>query len=373
MTIRPDQRVYFWGYGPLLSACYDELCSMVGRVPDAILDSDPAKVGGTFADVRCLSPEVIATADSPVVVVTARRHQAIADSIRQCNPTALVYVVNFQIGFHKAIGLIPVPQLESAPLTAMSTVSFKHKKALVTGATKGIGLAISSQLAALGFDLILVSRNATELSRVAHQLRTLGGCVDTVSTDLASEAGLADMLQHPLLSSQPLDVVFNNAGVSFTHRDCLSQPVHYEAMRYGYALNVIAPVAIAEHALRLASEQRPVRIIQVSSNADSAENTAYTLTKAALNRYAYDSFGLYAQHHADLYLLDPGDVQTPMNPNGSRSVETIFPAALMPLYCRPRCRGAMLHAAEFSGQPCDQAIGHLLHKYPEQWHWEPIS
>lgn len=370
--IQADQPVYFWGFGPLLAACFDELCSMVGRLPEAILDSDAAKVGASIGGVACHSPERMAAAQHPIVVITARRHQPIAAAIKQYNPTAQIYVVNFQLGFHKAIALVPEQALSTTQAVAEHQVSFTGKKALVTGASKGIGQAIARQLAALGFDLILVSRHQADLQTLATPLRDEGHEVQTIAADLSTEQGLASLLQHPALSQQPVDVLFNNAGVSFKHRDSLKQAVNYEEMRYGYALNVIAPVAIAEHCLRLASAHRPLRIINVSSNADTPENTAYTLTKAALNRYTFDSFGLYQRHHADLYLFDPGDVQTPMNPHGSRAVETIFPAALMPLYCRPGTRAAMLHATEFSGLSPVQAMSLLLHKYPEQWRWEPI-
>lgn len=372
LNIQPGQRLYFWGWGPLLTACYEELCSMVGRTPDAILDSDGSKSGKQLSGVPCLHPNALLEAVPPVIVITARKHQPIVAAIREYMPAAQVYVGNFQIGFHKSIGLVAASDLQSATLISRPLPSLQGKRALVTGATKGIGRAVSMKLAEMGLDLVLVSRSELDLASLAATLSTFSIKVQTICADLATEPGLQALLQHPVLAHQTVDVVYNNAAVSFPLRPLITAPMSYEQMRHGYALNVIAPVAIAEHFLRLATPERPVRIINVSSNADTPENSAYTLTKAALNRYSYDSFDTYARHHAALYLFDPGDVQTSMNPAGYRPVESIFPAVLIPLYCRAQGRISVLHATELAGMDLSQSIDSLLNKYPEQWQWEPM-
>lgn len=374
LSDQPTQQVlFFWGYGPLLEACYEELCQLAGRMPDAILDSNRDKQGARLGQIQCWHPEILTQHGSPRIIITARKHQPIVAAIKHYQPNAEVFVVNFQMAYHKAVGLIPLSQVETPGPASLPSISFQQRWALVTGATKGIGHLLAMQLAELGLNLILVSRSASDLQSLAATLTALGRQVKVVAADLSTAAGLQHLLQHSAVSDQPVDLVFNNAAMSFAPRDCLQQSVSAQDMLQAYALNVVAPVAIAEHYLRLASQDRPVRIINVTSNADTPHNTAYTLTKAALNKYTFDSADLYAQQHAHLYLLDPGDVETPMNPAGRRPVSAVMPGALLPLYCRAHPRVSLLHATEFADLSLAEAISLLLHKYPDQWHWEPMS
>ncbi|WP_049561087.1 SDR family NAD(P)-dependent oxidoreductase [Nonomuraea sp. SBT364] len=96
----------------------------------------------------------------------------------------------------------------------MGAFALDGKKALVTGASKGIGKAIALAYAEAGADLALVSRNAESLAEVAKEVEALGRQAVVIPADLTSReaasaavAGAVDGLGH-------LDVVVNNAGGS---------------------------------------------------------------------------------------------------------------------------------------------------------------
>lgn len=90
----------------------------------------------------------------------------------------------------------------------MSKSTSARPVALVTGASRGIGRAIATQLAGQ-YDLILVARDHERLENVAATCRELGAQVQTLLLDVADGAGTA-----AALAGLHVDVLVNNAGVA---------------------------------------------------------------------------------------------------------------------------------------------------------------
>ena len=85
--------------------------------------------------------------------------------------------------------------------------SYKGKKALITGASSGIGREMAIYLSSLGFDLILVSRSKEKLEELASELNTK---VKLVVIDLANEKHAKDV--YMLAKNEHIDFLVNNAG-----------------------------------------------------------------------------------------------------------------------------------------------------------------
>ena len=151
--------------------------------------------------------------------------------------------------------------------------------ALVTGASSGIGAVFARKLAARGYDLLLVARDADRLAALATELAALGAVGTPVPADLGSEAGLA-ATEAALATAGRLDLLVNNAGFGTTGTLREAQLEKQDAM---LQLHVIAVNRITHAALQLMARRRSGGIIAVSSVAsfaNSSGNVNYCATKA---------------------------------------------------------------------------------------------
>lgn len=96
----------------------------------------------------------------------------------------------------------------------MSTPKEPRRVAFVTGASRGIGKAISLRLARDGRHVVLASRTAGPLSDLAEQIRSQGGSASFKAVDVGDAAALAKSIDEVVAEQGRLDILVNNAGIT---------------------------------------------------------------------------------------------------------------------------------------------------------------
>jgi NAD(P)-dependent dehydrogenase (short-subunit alcohol dehydrogenase family) len=158
--------------------------------------------------------------------------------------------------------------------------------ALVTGSTSGIGLAVTRQLAASGYRVVVHSKSSLDAGRA---LATELGIAHYVQADLAIDVDRSRLIDEAVAVWGRLDVLVNNAGMSqvIPHHDlAAATPDVWHDL---YEVNVIAPfrlITAAEPFLRAAAHHsRAAAVVNIGSHAGVRPKGAsipYAASKAAL-------------------------------------------------------------------------------------------
>ena len=182
--------------------------------------------------------------------------------------------------------------------------------AIVTGASRGLGLALARELAARGYRLVIDARGADALERARAELaeRTTVDALPGDVTDPRHREALA------AAAGDRVDVLVNNASLLGPSPQ---PPLHtYPLAEFErvYAVNVIAPLALAQLALPRMDEGAV--ILNVTSDAAVEPYPGwggYGSSKAALEQLT----AILAAEHERLriYAVDPGDMRTRMHPD----------------------------------------------------------
>ena len=93
--------------------------------------------------------------------------------------------------------------------------TLKGKVAVVTGASRGIGLAIARKLGSLGAKLSLCARRADKLENVASELKSAGAEVVVVVADVTSPDHIRSLVEETKQAFDSIDILVNNAGIGY--------------------------------------------------------------------------------------------------------------------------------------------------------------
>ncbi|HEX5387364.1 MAG TPA: SDR family oxidoreductase [Gemmatimonadales bacterium] len=182
--------------------------------------------------------------------------------------------------------------------------------ALVTGASAGIGREFSEQLAARGYDLLIVARDAARLDAFARQLATRHGIVaHAISADLSLDDGVSRLIDEIRVRG-PLAVLVNNAGFGTNGPLATAPTESQEAM---LRLHVLAPMRLTQAVLPAMLERGAGWLINVSSIAgftSAAGRVNYCATKAYLTNFSEGLAAELAGSGVRVQALCPGFTHT---------------------------------------------------------------
>lgn len=181
--------------------------------------------------------------------------------------------------------------------------------ALITGATAGIGAEFASQLAASGFDLVLVARDGHRLERRATELRAeFGVTVEVLAADLVSRADLAAVEARVGASGdRRVTMLVNNAGFG------LLKPFDENAVddeQRMLDLLVTAPMRLAHSALRQMLSGGSGTIVNIASVAGYTPRGTYGASKAWVLSFSRWANLTYRRRGIAVTAVAPGFVHT---------------------------------------------------------------
>ena len=191
----------------------------------------------------------------------------------------------------------------------LSAFRLDGKRALVTGAGRGIGLAIAQALAAVGAHVTLAARSKVEIEKAAAEIAALGQLADFIVLDITNLSQTRKYIE----AQEPFDVLINNAG---TNRPGPFMDMSVDDYDTVFDLNSRA-VFFASQAVarRLISAKKPGSIVNISSqmgHVGAAGRTIYCASKHAVEGLTKAMGVELAPHNIRVNTICPTFIETPL-------------------------------------------------------------
>ena len=201
------------------------------------------------------------------------------------------------------------------------------RQALVTGANKGLGLAIAKGLASAGLSVWMGARDRSRGEEAVKSLRGEGLDVRFVEIDVADDASVrraAETLGHEI---NALHVLVNNAGIVLDLQTPPSE-LGMDEVKATYEVNVFGPIRVTQAFAPLLKAADDARIVNMSSGLGSltlitdptslfstVNLLAYTSSKVALNAVTVSFAKEFEPFGIKVNAVEPGNVRTDLNGN----------------------------------------------------------
>jgi gluconate 5-dehydrogenase len=196
----------------------------------------------------------------------------------------------------------------------MNRFSVNGKLALITGASRGIGLGAARALAASGADLVLVGRDVAELERAAEELRQVTQHVHVAPYDLSNTVGIAEWFESICAIAGIPEILVNSAGIT---RRGLAIDLSLDDWDAVMTLNAKAIFELSRcFARRLIREGRGGRIINIASLMTAAARpgtSPYAASKGAVGQLTKALAVEWASQGILVNAIAPGYIATDLN------------------------------------------------------------
>ena len=190
--------------------------------------------------------------------------------------------------------------------------SLEGRRALVTGASKGIGFETCRVLADAGADIAAVGRDEAGLAEVCKSVEALGRRCVPITADLATVEGPRAAARKALEAFGTIDILVNNAGVT-TIKSIIDTPV--DDWEWVNNVNLRAPYLLAQALVPKMIEQRMGKVINISSQSGVValdDHGAYGASKGGLNMLTRVMTVEWAKHNIQSNSICPTVILTPM-------------------------------------------------------------
>lgn len=184
-------------------------------------------------------------------------------------------------------------------------------RALITGASSGIGRATAIALAEAGYNILLVARDQTKLGQVAAEVESQGRTAETLSLDLGKVEEIQGKLR-AFIGEGGVDVLVNNAGIGYTGRLADMPLADWQQVMNLNLGGVFECTRAVLPMMRKAGSGTIVNIASVAAYTAFPEWGAYGVSKAALVSLSKAFAVEEREHGIRVTIVSPGAVNTPI-------------------------------------------------------------
>jgi NAD(P)-dependent dehydrogenase (short-subunit alcohol dehydrogenase family) len=184
--------------------------------------------------------------------------------------------------------------------------------AVITGASTGIGQSVAAAFAAEGAKTVLASRSRAKLEVAADEIRSAGGTVHVVPTDVTAEDEVIDLFRQTLDTFGRVDILVNNAGVS---KGAPTEELSLEVWQQVLGVNLTGAFLCSREALKIMKRQRSGRIINigsVSAKVPRINSAPYTTSKFGLEGLTRSLALDTRDYGIAVSIIHPGNTATPI-------------------------------------------------------------
>ncbi len=206
-----------------------------------------------------------------------------------------------------------------------------RKVAVVTGANRGLGHALTKALAEDDYKVFMVGRNKIEIDNASAKLQEAGLNVEGFEADVSKSRHITALSSYVQSQYDHLDLLINNAGVIIEPGGLDSQvtcfTVNPDLVEEAYAINTVGALRLIQVFYDILKKARQPRIVNVSTGMATLSKMeggwpAYRMSKAAMNALTGVLAAEFEGTRIKVNSVCPGWVKTDMGgPNAERSIE----------------------------------------------------
>jgi tropinone reductase I len=198
---------------------------------------------------------------------------------------------------------------------SMKKWTLRNKKALITGSTKGIGLAIAEEFLSLGAKVFIVSRTSSNIVSLLSKWKESGYNVYGLVTDLSTKEGRAKLIKEVSHTWDSLDILVNNVGTNIRKKFLDYSEVEYRQL---FETNMFSTLDITKSLFPLLKKGSSPSIINITSYAgvfDVGTGTPYGMSKSAEIQMTRHLAVEWAEYGIRVNSIAPWFIRTPLTEN----------------------------------------------------------
>lgn len=206
------------------------------------------------------------------------------------------------------------------------THELKGQVAVITGAARGIGEAISKQLASMGATVVLVARDKARLEQVRQEIESDGGSAHIAPLDLLDQSAIAQLGKAIQNQHGRCDILINNAGIGLIGKPLIDMaPSDWDTLM---STNLRGPYLMIRALAPLMISAQSGHIINISSLAGKnplPNGAAYSASKWGLNGLTYSVAEELRQYNIRVSVVAPGSVNTGFSRSDKNAAKKVQP------------------------------------------------